>query len=190
MFSINGSAVRAIKMPNDSILEFPGDQKQMQSGDNTAQSPAAAAAVNLAREEATKQAADPLVTRKRGRPPKDAGSGGGVNSNAAKNASKELHAQLDAVFAPEAWGALLAAPGDVAAGITGRGYWEITQEERKTLGLTGAAFARTMAITNPRSLAAMMVSASLLSVYLPRLIKEAAHMRATKKAEIKTEEKK
>lgn len=124
------------------------------------------------------RAAAAASTRKRGRPRAD-GSGGARDSRALQaQIDSAIVSQLDALHDPEAWGALLALPGDAAHAITGRDRWEIRKEERRTLGVTGSAFARTLMITNPRALAAMMLAASMFAVYGTRALAELKDYRA------------
>lgn len=64
--------------------------------------------------------------------------------------------------------------------ITGRKHWEISRDERDTLGACGSAAARTMMIHNPKTLAFFMVGAALFSVFVPRMVKEMEHHREQK----------
>jgi hypothetical protein len=79
-------------------------------------------------------------------------------------------------------------PGDVAVAITGRDYWQISKEERKTLGVTGSAAARTMMITNPRALAFTMLASALFSAYVPRATQALKEMRDAKLRAVKKPE--
>ena len=128
------------------------------------------------------------ATSKRGRPRKDAGAVQSDQQRVQSALNEEIARQLDAVHDPKAWGALLAAPADVAVTLTGRDYWEVSKDERETLGATGAMAARTMMITNPKGLAFLMLSAAMFSVYMPRLTKELAHQRKEKEKEAKANE--
>lgn len=124
------------------------------------------------------RAAAAASPRKRGRPRAD-GSGSARDQRALQaQIDSAVVSQLDALHDPEAWGALLALPGDAAHAITGRDRWEIKKEERRTLGVTGSAFARTLMITNPRALAAMMLAASMFAVYGTRALAELKDYRA------------
>lgn len=123
------------------------------------------------------KAAAALSPRKRGRPRED-GSGSERNQRTLQaQIDGAIASQLDALHDPEAWGALLALPGDAIHALTGRERWELRKEERKTLGVTGSAFARTLMITNPRALAAMMLVAALFSCYGTRALAEVKEMR-------------
>lgn len=131
--------------------------------------------VAAARENA--EAALARSPRKRGRPAADAGNVQRDSGALQAQINAEIRAQLDALHDPKLWGALLAAPGDTALAITGREYWEISKDERELLGAGGSAAARTLMITNPRALALFMLTGTLITVYLPRMSKELAHIR-------------
>lgn len=147
-------------------------------------------AVDAARAGATDELNLSPRSKKRGRPPGGAKSGGADSQDLQTRIAAEIRSQLDALHSPESWGALLGAPSDVAVALTGRKYWEISETERKTLGMTGAAAARTFMITNPQGLALCMLAGALTSVYLPRFIKEMAHIRAERAKGKPPEEKK
>jgi hypothetical protein len=133
--------------------------------------------------EAAKTAAN-LSPRKRGRPRSDGSDGTRSSRDLQAQIDGAIASQLDALHDPESWGALLALPGDAIQAITGRERWEIRKDERRTLGLTGSAFARTLMITNPRALAAMMLAAALFSVYGVRAIAEVKELRVKKPPEV------
>lgn len=100
-----------------------------------------------------------------------------MHSGGEQQISPELRAeiarQMDAVFEPRVWGALLGSPADAALAITGNEKrWNLSENERLTLGACGSTFARTLAITNPRALAGLMLAAGLFSAYVPRLTGE------------------
>lgn len=117
-----------------------------------------------------------VQTRKRGRPAADAGS---IERDNALVRS-EIERQLEQCYDPKAWGALLGLPADAAHALTARDHWKLSRDERDTLGATGSAAARTMMITNPRGLAFLMLGSALISIYLPRAMREIEHMRKEK----------
>jgi len=133
--------------------------------------------VSEAREAALKLSAESSQRRKPGRPRKDQSDGGTNRGTVQAKVDAEIIAQLEQVHDPKAWGALLAAPADVALTMTGRDYWKTSDRERDTLGACGSTAARTLMITNPKSLALLMLAAGMFSVYMPRLTKELAHQR-------------
>jgi len=103
----------------------------------------------------------------------------------------EIARQLEAAYDPKAWGALLAAPADAALAITGHKHWDVSKDERETLGACGSVAARYLMIEHPKTLALMMVSSALFSVYVPRLTEEFKVRRKAKTtAVVTTEEKK
>lgn len=138
--------------------------------------------------EARANALDLSGKTKRGYRRKPADDAGNVGANSAVLQARieaQIGEQLEALHDPKCWGALLACPGDVGLALTGRQYWDISKEERATLGATGSAFARTMMITNPRALACLMLSGALFAVFVPRIMKEAEHQRGVREAKEK-----
>lgn len=122
--------------------------------------------------------------RRRGRPRKDTTPSGGDSRTLSAELQGEIARQLEGLYDPKAWGALLAAPGDAALALTGnKERWNISADERATLGATGSAAARTMMITNPRTLALLMVGSALFSVYIPRVTKELAEIKLKREKE-------
>lgn len=138
------------------------------------------AAIDEARTRA-EQALD-LSPRRRRSTRRDATNSAANQRDLQGEVNQVLIKQLDALHAPEAWGALLGAPADIAQALTGRDHWNLSDKERNTLGATGSAAARVMMITNPRALAFAMLGSAVTMVYLPRLIKEARAIRAEKEA--------
>lgn len=163
-----------------------GDAGAEPLGADASVSPEAQGSVAAAQSSAAADAARSAAAaspRKRGRPRGD-GSVRGSDSRALQAQVNEAIAQqLDALHDPEAWGALCAMPGDAIVAITGREHWQITKEERKTLGVTGSAFARTLMITNPRALAAMMFASAIFSAYGMRAMREMRDAAERKKQE-------
>lgn len=117
------------------------------------------------------------TTRRRSRSEKDTRSVGGDQ----QVIQAELARQLEACYEPAAWGALLALPADAALAVTARDIWKISKDERNTLGAAGSAAARTLMITNPRSLAFLMLASALFSVYVPRAVQEIKHQQEKRK---------
>lgn len=118
-----------------------------------------------------------VSARKRGRPKSDSQSIGSDQ----QIIQAEIQRQLEACYEPKAWAALLALPADAALALTAREHWKIGKDERETLGAAGSAAARTLMITNPRSLAFLMLASALFSVYVPRAIQEIHHQQEARK---------
>lgn len=151
--------------------EKNADEQIPADSPSPAQSPASGA-VNMAREEISQSLE--TAGKRRGRPRKTADAG----ASDTKALQAEIIAQnLEGVYDERAWGALLSLPGDGAHTFTGREFWKIGSEERKTLGATGSAAARALMITDPRGLAFLMVASSMLAVYVPRAVQELRHQR-------------
>lgn len=140
----------------------------------------AAHTTSAARENAARLAAD--APGRRGRPRKDASPVGGNQRDLQAEVDKAIASQLDALHDPKQWEALLCFPADTALTLTGRDHWKSSTREREVVGATGSALARTLMITNPRALAAMMCAAAMINFYMPRAMLELKHLRDEKKA--------
>lgn len=157
--------------------EFTFDNKEnTQPGDgNNAANAAAAEAIRAASE----------TKRGRGRPRKDGSNSGGTSSTRPAPISPELRAeiarQIEVCYDPKTWGQVLSMPADTALAITGKDRWSISAEERHTLGACGATAARFLVVENPKTLALMMLSSALLSVYLPRCVGQLREMISERK---------
>lgn len=88
---------------------------------------------------------------------------------------------MEACYDPKAWGSLLRLPADVALTLTGHKHWEVNKDETQTLGACGSVAARFLMIQSPKTLAFLMVSSALFSVYVPRAIEEMKLRREKKK---------
>lgn len=135
---------------------------------------------------ANAQAELQTTSRRRGRPSKDSSSLRSDTSALPPDLQAEIQRQIEGALDPRAWAALLALPADTALAITGREHWKISKDERDTLGATGSAMARAMMIANPKMLCLIMLSSAMFSCYMPRVIKEAEHLkqkRAMKKGD-------
>lgn len=175
-----------------------GDEKPKQTDEHVTHlgaesAPSAAANPGAAAIAEARQNAETLIQsspRRRGRRPRtDSSPSDGSN---APRPSAEMQAliaqQLESLHDPDAWGALLCMPADAIAAFATKKpeRWAFSKEERKTLGITGAGFARTLMITNPRALALMMLSAAVFSAYAPRALQEFKEMAAERAAKKKT----
>jgi len=123
-----------------------------------------------------------LPKRKRGRPRKDqggSGTAGVAGPGASPQLTEEVRAQLEQCYDPKAWGALLTMPADLMMTLTGGKHWDVSKDERDTLGAAGSTAARFMTIDNPRTLAFLMLGSALFTVYVPRALME---MKARKDA--------
>jgi hypothetical protein len=137
----------------------------------------ATATATQAREAAIKEA----TVSRRGRPRNGSSTvapNGGTSERALQDqVNAQIAQQLDQLHDPKAWGALLTFPADTALALTGREHWKASRDERDTLGSVGSALARTMMITNPRSLALLMFSSAMISFYMPRALQELKHLK-------------
>lgn len=106
----------------------------------------------------------------------------GPNSSGASEPSAELRAeiskQLEAAYNPKAWASLLALPADVTLAISGNKIWDVSKDERETMGACGSVAARYLMEENPKTLALLMLSSALFAVYVPRITEHLRVMRA------------
>lgn len=145
----------------------------------------------LAQARENAKAAMDASPRRKGRPPKDTGTMQSDSRALPQAIQDEIQKQLEGALSPKAWSALLALPADTALAISGHEHWKISSDERETLGATGSALARTMMIANPKTLCAIMLASALMSVYLPRSMREIELYQQRKKMRAaKSEEKK
>lgn len=79
---------------------------------------------------------------------------------------------LEALLDPKVWKGAVAAPGDAMHALTGKEYWELSDEEKDTLAKTGAATARSFMVTDPKWLALSLFAFSVLSIYGSRMMKD------------------
>lgn len=121
--------------------------------------------------------------RARRGPRRDTGNGATTDSALQEKINEQIASQLEALHAPELWESMLCMPADGMLALTGKERWDLSQKERKTMGLSGSALARTMMITNPRALAAFMFISVMSSAYLPRALGELKEIAAKRKGE-------
>lgn len=96
-------------------------------------------------------------------------------SRGRKRISEEeaaLLANFEALYTPEAWEGIMCSPADGMLAITGNKRWDLSQNERKTLGIHASMAARCFAITNPKWLALSMLLISITTVYGGRSMME------------------
>lgn len=144
--------------------------------------PAAVADVGaMARSAAANRVQEELQKPRRGRPPGTGSKASGTSAAPpASQLTPELAAQIEGMFKPEAWAPLMSLPADAMLALTGNDWWNVKESERVAMGATASCAARFLVTQHPRTLAVIMVSAAVLSVYAPRILKEAASRRPKK----------
>lgn len=145
---------------------------------------------NPAADAARADVVEEIKTRKQRGPYKKSGRGsagaGEASSTSDDLALQKIQQGLDELFRPEAWEPIMALPGDAMLAFTGREHWNISREERKTLGTTASTAARFMAIENPKYLAISLCATAIITVYGSRIVKDLA-MRKKENAQKKPE---
>ncbi len=177
LFSFDGASSGDEHASNPGAQNVPTGAGAVASSERTAASEAANAELSMARQ------------ARRGRPRKDSGDRRPTERDLQEAINAQIASQLDGLYAPEAWGALLGLPADAALTWTGNQRWKLGEDERKTLGATGSAAARTMMITNPKALAFSMLAATMFAVYVPRAVAQLKELREKEAAKKKEEPK-
>jgi hypothetical protein len=104
---------------------------------------------------------------RRGRP-KKSGIGAGTDG---EGLSAEDKAAMAALFQPEQWEALVSAPANGAALITGSDAWNLSEKETKQLAIGAATTARYFAPSHPKWLALSLFSMSVITIYGAHFVK-------------------
>ncbi|MHB1516638.1 MAG: hypothetical protein ACYCVY_13270 [Acidiferrobacteraceae bacterium] len=124
--------------------------------------------------------ADPLVSdatatiqnhKRRGRPPKDATAT--VSEKPVRKTSKALELetqarmmeQLDKLFQPKAFRALVAAPANVLLAKTGSNAWKLPEDEVEAMAESGCITARAFLEIDPKWAALVIFALSTASIY-------------------------
>jgi hypothetical protein len=87
-----------------------------------------------------------------------------------------------ALYDPKIWSRVLASPADAAAAVTGGKEWQLSEEERTTLGQTGSVAAQCFAVADPRWLAVSLAVICIAEIYSVRFAMWKARVNAEKKA--------
>lgn len=88
--------------------------------------------------------------------------------NADKSASQEisrLAKELDKVFNPNNFKGIVRAPADLMLAASGRKIWDIPDKEIEALAETGSMCARSFVKTDPKWIALILFSMSLMTTY-------------------------
>lgn len=131
-----------------------------------------------------------IVAKRRGRPKGSSNSAsGGVGSKPGISPELEaeqqrLRQQFDKLYDPDAWEGIMSAPADIALAVTGEDIWNLSDKERKTLGIQASVTAQCFAVSDPKWLALTMLGISLTTVYVARTVQYFAE-KAQKESEKK-----
>lgn len=127
------------------------------------------------------------VRRKRGRPSlreKSGLLGGGSESSESTTEKKEaarLARELEKLFDPKYWRAVVRAPADARLAITGREHWKLSSDEVDSLADTASVAARQLVSIDPRFLATTLLLFNVATVYGSRLVLDSKLAREGKK---------
>ncbi len=122
------------------------------------------------------------VKRGRGRPRKSPGlSGDGADSSSAeKKEAARLARELEKLFDPKYWRAVVRAPADARLAITGREHWRLSDDEVDSLADTASVAARQLVSIDPRYLATALLLFNVATVYGSRLVLDSKLARESK----------
>lgn len=130
---------------------------------------------NLPLSETVPGASEDGEKRGRGRPPK-AKSGSKSTSESAK-----ISAELDGLFSPENFRALVRAPADIRLAVTGRKHWELKDSEVDSLAITASTTAKYFAVVDPKWLAVAMFATNAAMIYGSRIVEDMRQDRKNEK---------
>lgn len=116
--------------------------------------------------------------RGRGRPAKN--ESGSVGT--PKRESAKVSDELDKLFSPENFRALVRAPADIRLAVTGRKHWELKDSEVESLAITASTTAKYFAVVDPKWLAVAMFATNAAMIYGSRIVED---MRQDRKNENK-----
>lgn len=127
------------------------------------------------------------VKRRVGRPSNREKSGllgGGSESAESTTEKKEaarLARELEKLFDPKYWRAVVRAPADARLAITGREHWKLSSDEVDSLADTASVAARQLVSIDPRFLATTLLLFNVATVYGSRLVLDSKLAREEKK---------
>lgn len=88
---------------------------------------------------------------------------------------------LDELFTPENFEALVCAPADIAAIVTGSDVWELDQKDKDSMSKPAAYAARMFMTVDPKWVALLMLGMNIGTVYAGRTAIYLAERKAKKK---------
>ncbi len=112
---------------------------------------------------------------------KPRGSRTGTGNAGVSSLSTLTPQAFAALYDEKLWARVLASPADAAAAVTGAKEWELSEEERTTLGKTGSVAAQCFAVSDPRYLALSLAIICLSDIYAVRFVMWKARRDAEKK---------
>lgn len=151
------------KPPDSPVLEIPGTSPASATG-----APASA----------TDSASQKIIGERKER--RDKGIPRGPRGEKLSDSEKTLLTTFEKLYEPEVWEGVVCAPADTMLAISGRRLWNISPQERRTLSVTASVTARCFAVENPKWLALIMLSITLVQIYGTRA---AMHLAETRKEE-------
>lgn len=97
-----------------------------------------------------------------------------------ERAREELSREFATLFDPEQWGAICRGPADLMLHLSKRDLWRIEDRELKPLAVGAAHTARLFIRSDPKWIALIMFSVSMMQIYGARI---ALHIAQSKKEE-------
>lgn len=109
---------------------------------------------------------DATIKRGRGRPRN-------ANASGREQAAKKVSEEINDLFSPQNFRALVRVPADIKFAVTGRAHWELTDAEVDSLAITSSTTAKYFASTAPKYLALTMLLVNFAVIYGGRVIQDA-----------------
>lgn len=122
----------------------------------------------------TGAALDTPIKRGRGRPRLDGTTGerSAGSQRAASPGAAKIVREMEALFSPENFKALVRAPADIRLAVTGRKYWELKDAEVESLAITASTSAKYFAVADPKWLALAMFATNAALIYGSRIAQD------------------
>ena len=116
------------------------------------------------------------------------GKTGVESSHAGKVTATEekISKDVEALFSPKNFKAIVTAPANIRLAVTGREYWRLSKDEEESLAHTGAMTAQYFMKTDPKWITLSMFLFNVGMVYGTRIMQDVQHARE-EKAHHKTE---
>jgi hypothetical protein len=115
---------------------------------------------------------------KRGRPKKSKES----KPDPLSEAQAKIQVELNRLYSPENWKAIVRAPADLRLALTGREHWNLSDREVQTLAETASTAAQYWLVADPKYLALTLLMFNIATIYGARIALDVAQSRRDKRS--------